>query len=51
MAVEDSDSFDLKRLPEGMRNPFRDIKCDSLDLVRNPGGDGVSPPSINAERY
>ena len=40
MAVEDSDSFDLKRLPEGMRNPFRDIKCDSLDLVRNPGGMG-----------
>ena len=40
MAVEDSDSFDLKRPPEGMRNPFRDINSDSLDLVRNPGGMG-----------
>ena len=40
MAVEDSDPVDLQGNPGGMRNPFRDLKCDSLDLVRNPEGMG-----------
>ena len=41
MAVEDSDSFDLKRLPEGMPNPFRDIKCAHLIWWGTRGGWGI----------
>ena len=45
MAVEDSDSFDLKRLPEGMRNPFRDINRTATLLICRGTRGGWGIPS------